>query len=332
LTAVAARSVSVYLDTNKWIDLAKARLGRPDGERFKDALRALSGAVRSGIVVVPFSSEHVIELSAISNERQRLDVVEVLLDLSEGVSIADMGALLPREAARSVSRFWGEIYLGPDPEPFGRGVQFAFGVDENDIADLLKISLPRAQLLHGLTSGTSALRGLLLGDSHAEITRRLTVHRATWADGRNQSRGRRGKVAPEMLVRIHAAELTDNIQDTLVICCRACGKSLGRLFASDGERVLDLILSIPTAEAMIRLGAEAERQRDRQLAPNDLTDLGFLSPAIVYCDILVMERFWADMVRRTGLDVKHGTSVITDLAELPLELQTRGILNLASEP
>ncbi len=47
-----------------------------------------------------------------------------------------------------------------------------------------------------------------------------------------------------------------------------------------------------------------------------MNDLSALSRAIVYCDVVVTERVWADIVRRTALERRFNTTVLRDLAEL----------------
>ena len=48
-----------------------------------------------------------------------------------------------------------------------------------------------------------------------------------------------------------------------------------------------------------------------------MNDMDALTRAIVYCDIVVTERQWVDLVRRGRLDAKYDTIVISDLRELP---------------
>jgi hypothetical protein len=43
----------IYLDQNKWVDLARAATGHPLGERFTDALAVFRAAVASGTASFP---------------------------------------------------------------------------------------------------------------------------------------------------------------------------------------------------------------------------------------------------------------------------------------
>jgi hypothetical protein len=45
--------IYIYLDQNKWIDLAKAAATKPDGAQYISVLRAAQKAVRLGHVIFP---------------------------------------------------------------------------------------------------------------------------------------------------------------------------------------------------------------------------------------------------------------------------------------
>lgn len=51
----------VYLDQNKWIDLARAAHGRPGGESHRDALDLLRYATEQYLVSLPLSMAHYFE-------------------------------------------------------------------------------------------------------------------------------------------------------------------------------------------------------------------------------------------------------------------------------
>ena len=57
----------VYLDQNKWIELARTFHGKDDTVRAKNVLRDFELATRESRVTVPLSSLHYIETSRISN-------------------------------------------------------------------------------------------------------------------------------------------------------------------------------------------------------------------------------------------------------------------------
>lgn len=49
----AMSRLRVYLDQNKWIDLARAATGHPDGARFTDVLEIARHGAKAGLVIFP---------------------------------------------------------------------------------------------------------------------------------------------------------------------------------------------------------------------------------------------------------------------------------------
>jgi hypothetical protein len=53
-----------------------------------------------------------------------------------------------------------------------------------------------------------------------------------------------------------------------------------------------------------------------------MNDVAYNACAVVHCDVIVTERFWADMLRRSRLNVEHDTVVLNDVSDLPEALAT----------
>ncbi len=72
-----------YLDLKDWIGLARARLGRPAGERYEPLLDALRQAHLRGSIRVVLSNPLWQELSAIKAPQQREALVDVIDELTD---------------------------------------------------------------------------------------------------------------------------------------------------------------------------------------------------------------------------------------------------------
>jgi hypothetical protein len=46
-------------------------------------------------------------------------------------------------------------------------------------------------------------------------------------------------------------------------------------------------------------------------------DIAYLACATVHCDVVVTERQWRHLLNRKGIAAARGTTVLSDLAELP---------------
>lgn len=78
-----------------------------------------------------------------------------------------------------------------------------------------------------------------------------------------------------------------------------------------------LLEATPTMHASAELEHLRHTASQKPWEPNDLGDLAALPGAIVYCDVVVTERSWADAIRRAKLDKRNQTTVLARLDELP---------------
>jgi hypothetical protein len=88
-------------------------------------------------------------------------------------------------------------------------------------------------------------------------------------------------------------------------------------FAHDAEELTSFLLDLPSRHV------DYELQRLRYQNPNlkrgsgDLNDLAALSISVPYCDIVVTENVWVDLIRRSKADIQYGTVMLARLEELP---------------
>jgi len=77
----------IYLDQNKWIDIARAFYGREDGEKYLPILQTLQDKVNSGDIIVPISAVHIIETARNENKERRERLANFIADLSKSYGI-----------------------------------------------------------------------------------------------------------------------------------------------------------------------------------------------------------------------------------------------------
>jgi hypothetical protein len=318
----------IYLDQNKWIDLARAVNGADGGERFEDARLILTAGVSSGDLSLPLSSAHYMETQNRREWNSRRRLGQTMLAFSKLQTIAPPDALLPPELDRAIVSLYGSA-LKPRPlQVFGSGVAHAFAEDfepwrvpdeqrasiadpgalERQANDLLQ----RAALL-GPTPGMEAagipdfdpFSHLEVGERYAESKEKLRAIRVAerWNSG-------------ERSMRVARAQAITDHQEPIEEALTRAGLTIDVLIDSEQEGMGAFVEAVPT----ILTSSELERHRhvasQKPWERQDLNDIGALSVAIPYCDIVVTERFWTDAAERSELPEKFGTVVTSDLAEL----------------
>ena len=97
----------LYLDTNKWIDLSRARYGQPEGRAFQASLSTIIAARDEGKVLVPYSMVTTLELESRGDSESRERAIRFLVELSENRTLLPFQYIASAEIAEcDASIFW----------------------------------------------------------------------------------------------------------------------------------------------------------------------------------------------------------------------------------
>lgn len=123
---------SLFADLNHWIGFAKARVGHPQGDRYRSAYELIQDQVQAGTLMLPLSATHYQEISDIGSLRQRSDIALTMDRLSRYRALANRAVLLRHEVLAAVSG-WRGLPEPPMPVRFGRGFRFVFRHPDGDL-------------------------------------------------------------------------------------------------------------------------------------------------------------------------------------------------------
>ena len=118
--------LTVYLDQNKWIDLARAETEHPRGTAFVDTLAVLKQAADDGRARFPLSSAHYYETGKQRDRKKRMGLATTMARLAGQLRIAPPHAIVPWEIHRALVTVFDLPTSVPDLELFGPGVAHAF--------------------------------------------------------------------------------------------------------------------------------------------------------------------------------------------------------------
>jgi hypothetical protein len=331
LAAGAGARLKVYLDLKDWVALAKARLGRPEFPHDRAAYEALRAATASGQVIVLLSATTYQELSRITSLRQRIDLADVIAEISGfatiiGRSIATRHQVLTALAAR---------YGGPEPEPvrpLGIGINFAVG-DQR----LLVLrgqgdtppDLPQAVMREIETGGRALLEYMMArGPAPADLPalqaygyrpdavvqveqdrlKREEQLAAMLRDG-TADRGRLGDL-------VHARYLFWELDSHLRAGLEQYGIDGSDFFANGKEWLTAFLDDIPAAAITMTLTEKTFRNADKAWKGSDLRDADAMSAAIPYCDVVLTDKYASAQLSRSSAVTRLGTLVLARLRDL----------------
>jgi hypothetical protein len=119
----------IYLDLNKWIDLAKAAAGKSDGRKYQRALKTAEQLVSEGEAIFPLSSAHFMEAAKIGNDGQRRELAKLMVKLSKGWFLVSASYLLMSELRRAVASQFQQPFCEEAISPLSRSLSLAFITD-----------------------------------------------------------------------------------------------------------------------------------------------------------------------------------------------------------
>ncbi|MBT3240310.1 MAG: hypothetical protein HON98_11590 [Chloroflexi bacterium] len=99
----------IYLDQNKWIDLARAFHKRPDGEKFLEIFDKLRNGVEKKEIILPLDFSRFTETRKISNNGRRRRLATVMGNLSKAWTLAPQEKIINLEIRSALTQIYGEL-------------------------------------------------------------------------------------------------------------------------------------------------------------------------------------------------------------------------------
>lgn len=329
----------VYLDQNKWIDLARAASGHADGARFSDALAMAHAGVAAGAVSFVLDMYRYWETSKRGDKRSRNDVVDVMLDLSRNHTMALPFELLDQELDHAL-----EHRFGRRADPRRRQV---FGVGMRHIAKG-RIDWPRVDLSELPDAGASIPSSLL-----AELSREINESmeegllragpqelRTAGFEHAESDHAQRfvefeNKVAAAIAHHGLSGDAIDqavrgtdfgDIQSALTNALDRIDLTYDQFMAGiTVEDLMAFIDDLPTRYVTNVMRSAKHRQTQQPWEPNDFVDVVALPVAAVYCDVVVTEKQWVHHLRHGRVHERYDTMLLSNLADLPQVLSDASV-------
>jgi hypothetical protein len=336
----------VYLDMNHWIGLAKASIGHPQGESLQSALEACRAARAQGIAVFVLSGTIYAEMLKIKDPAQRLDLAQVMEELTDFATLISRVAVMECELS---------ALLDPTarlPSPLskvplvGRGIRHAYGLSsgisivrssgEDATAELREemgdAAFDRMMEEMFLKAERSMLRGP--ADADEEQTLRALGYFPESPRGVTEGRAaqerefkaildsdphwRRGRLRDLVSCR----ELEIEFQNMLPRALRERGLTLDEVITGP-ESGRAFVRAMPSTEVSIEIKTAWHRNGEREWTANDIYDIDALALAVPYCDVVVTEKACRHILTVACLPERMCTAVLDKLSELPRMLTER---------
>lgn len=309
-------STVVYLDQNKWIDLARAATAPADHPELRTILERLCSKVAAGEIILPLTSSNIFETHKINRQDQRLHLAYTQVTLSESKVFRGYRRRLEIEIGRVLSELYGLAKSEPEPLWFLSNIFFEAIAEVGD---------PRL----GLETSPKALAWIKDHPKEAlfqylmetpEIVRKEAVRQFTEGceDLRARIEDRRAHHRTESLSmrrRLYSAIMAIDQQDVIISIAEGLGLPWTSLMDRGGATLRAVIRDTPAfyIEREITLRLEAQ---DRAVALNDMRDMRTFCTVLPYADIVVAEQQFTNLARQAGLHARYAVHLETDIRAL----------------
>lgn len=337
----------IYLDQNKWIELLRAKSGAASNSVALDVLEALRTAVSEQRIVVPLSAGNYLETWHRADSESRHALAALMREISGFATILPVQHLLCLEVEALMLTQYRGINCHcqvPDIKAtfVGRGVDHAFHSQTGRLRLVSRVASETA------TEGPNIrpddeFRSMLqkvrqLPDDAYEWWSLAGFNQGFPSDGwdiRQEHRfgsryaNEETALADQLAADSHLRNRLDDLVCTQELVAitdtfnriaywhdARTGKYIDTFMREGpdfGRRFID---SLPTRACLRRLRVAKHRNPQWKWQQHDRTDLGILSAAIPYADIVVTERQWVHTAHSMKLDALFGTKVTSTLADV----------------
>jgi hypothetical protein len=308
----------VYLDQNMFIRMKDA--GQPGGDKRICALHArLLEGVAAGRFRFFLTGGHHMETLRCIDFGARRDLAAVMVQLSQGRTILFYDRIVRHEIAQAVHHLFG----AEEPAPlmlFGKGIHHVLGVGDDELLDQLGSAGDRAPEQKIVDYEAQAIGLMPNGfDLTGEPGSTMRAHADAFAAAQNRTAA---KVAAEGLHRSATKLMKLTCIEEVMNMVFSEREVLARRNL-DWHTVAEHLVApdvaaehLPTAYAAASLIAKGHGQLSRKWQSNDWCDVYGLACAVVHSDVVVAEKHWSDMARKTRLGEIHNTVILDDLLDL----------------
>lgn len=316
--------LTVYLDQNKWIDLARAETGHPLGAPYVDALAAFKRAVAEGRARFPLSSAHYFETGKQSSLERRIALARMMMRLARQLRIAPPHDIVPWEIRCALIKVLDLPLPVPEKQVFGSGVAHAFAAPQlrfTSSPEWRGKALPAhvQEMLRPIVEAECEARVLadyVPTDGPASVRLHLENHTALtgnrFADGQRAVATWISELGRHRLGDVMLATAFADISEPLAVAATQLGIASEQL--ADNAR--DILEQIPSRWVEMKLRSQRQANPQKPWERNDLNDVIALSIAVPYCDVVVTEKSWASLVNAAKVGKRFDTLVTRDLNDV----------------
>lgn len=307
----------IFLDQNKWIDLAGVEAGKASSSGFVALYNELAAAVDGGKAIFPLTMSHILETSKRNDPTSRGHVATVQARLSKGYEFRSRKARLLMEMRFSLQQLFDETPLAlPENWVVAPGFMQAFEAFDEMVASpedaahtrwLNQYLDPSKQFLSYMLNQDESTRRA----AHAAFASESVVLVARMEERRRLLDGE----SVDLRRRAYSAKLFLDHQGYVAHVLQSIGHTVDEMKAKGPKAIVRFLENVPTLNVEVEMVTKLEAQT-RAIEENDIRDMLSFCAALPYASRIVGEKGFVALAKQANLDKKYGTSVSKSLDSL----------------
>jgi len=314
--------MKIFLDSRDWITLAKIVDGKEENPELLKVYEKIKKLSNSEHAIFPFSMYHLDDLMKRSNKKSRDQVIDVMIDISKGWVMKPYRLFFKKEIENaSLNRLGARSVHDIQSQIFGKGIAYTAGeeyyIDSSTPIGKKFLDKHGEELRHVLDS-VDSMKKLLKNDSFAQSFQEWKKPYDQLAIKLEKNREYKRKMTKSQRYDYElAAYFSHSVTPHLVKFLQEFKIPPEKIMLTTKSDVNSFLENMPAINVFFKLiFARDEESPERKVQSNDMVDICHLAGAIPYCDIVVVEKMFANLSKKQKLDKKYNCIVCDSLLDL----------------
>lgn len=313
----------IYLDQNKWIDLARSINDPIRFPEYVDVSKKIQEKIENDEWIFPLSLMHMMETMARYDQESKIRLAKIMAKISknhamksfveiEKVEFLNLFASIhDKSKVAEVNVIDKNLLYAVDAEKVG------ISFNQNcQLSDEIKAEL--RDVLNQFTNHEEIFTHFMKSPFDKELVEETNKDDEESKKQWEKIQKRLKDIPKEHKYNICLVEgFTERLTCHLKWIMPLLNKNKEEIIPSDTyetpESTKRFSESIPTLDVQIKLMYEILKDSNRPIKNHDNRDVAFLATAIPYCDVVITEKTWKHAAKMQNLDEKYSTKIENDL-------------------
>lgn len=314
----------IYLDQNKWIDIAKTISNPERYPKYIDVVKLIKEKADLGEWIFPVSLIHFMETLSRADLKSRKNLASVISSISKNYSIKSFVEIEKEEFVNLFAKLH-DATKQMSISAIKKNIFPAIGADKVDVTFKHELPSEVKELIQDVVESLVDDENIFTMFMEQGYSQDL-IKENNEGDQLSKKQWEKTQKYLQTLPKEHKYKIC--LVEGFLVQFKSHEKLLSTIFKKnreelippsifkESESTINFLESIPSLNVQINLMYELLKNPQRPIQLHDNRDVAFLATAIPYCDIVITERTWKHAAKARNLNIKYSTIIENDLTFL----------------